>query len=377
MSEIKRKLTAEDFAFVQVDDKIYDQKFEGKPIGFFKDAWLRFKQNKASVVAALIILFIVLMAIFAPMCAKYSYREQHTAFGVLPPRIPGLEKLGICDGSTVIEIQASKLGEYEEKGCVMKVLEEYTWTYRNKEIPMLRVKINQYIYKGAGDHYFWFGTDNIGRDQWVRLWRGTRISLLIGFCSVLINCLIGVVYGSISGYYGGKVDMVMMRITEIINAFPRIVVVTLFIMVFGTGMFSIIMSLVIKDWVSTARMVRSQFYRFKGREYVLAARTLGVKDMALIFRHILPNSIGPIITSSMIAIPTAIFSESFLAYIGLGLQAPEPSIGVMLSRGQKVLLQYPSQVVFPAIIISLLMISFNLFGNGLRDAFDPTLRGAE
>lgn len=377
MSEIKRKLTAEDFTFVQVDDKIYDQKFEGKPIGFFKDAWLRFKQNKASVVAALIILFIVLMAIFAPMCAKYSYREQHTAFGVLPPRIQGLEKLGICDGSTVIEIQASKLGEYEEKGCVMKVLEEYTWTYRNKEIPMLRVKINQYIYKGAGDHYFWFGTDNIGRDQWVRLWRGTRISLLIGFCSVLINCLIGVVYGSISGYYGGKVDMVMMRITEIINAFPRIVVVTLFIMVFGTGMFSIIMSLVIKDWVSTARMVRSQFYRFKGREYVLAARTLGVKDMALIFRHILPNSIGPIITSSMIAIPTAIFSESFLAYIGLGLQAPEPSIGVMLSRGQKVLLQYPSQVVFPAIIISLLMISFNLFGNGLRDAFDPTLRGAE
>ena len=119
-------------------------------------------------------------------------------------------------------------------------------------------------------------------------------------------------------------------------------------------------------------MVRSQFYRFKGREYVLAARTLGVGDMALIFRHILPNSIGPIITSSMIAIPTAI-----LAYIGLGLQAPEPSIGVMLSRGQKVLLQYPSQVVFPAIIISLLMISFNLFGNGLRDAFDPTLRGAE
>lgn len=151
------------------------------------------------------------------MCAKYSYREQHTAFGVLPPRIPGLEKLGICDGSTVIEIQASKLGEYEEKGCVMKVLEEYTWTYRNKEIPMLRVKINQYIYKGAGDHYFWFGTDNIGRDQWVRLWRGTRISLLIGFCSVLINCLIGVVYGSISGYYGGHVDMIMQRVTEIIG----------------------------------------------------------------------------------------------------------------------------------------------------------------
>ena len=202
-------------------------------------------------------------------------------------------------------------------------------------------------------------------------------SLIIAIVSVCCNVVIGVIYGSISGYYGGTVDMIMMRITEIINAFPRIVIVTLFIMVAGTGMFSIIMSLVIKDWVNTARMVRSQFYRFKGREYVLAARTLGVRDMALIFRHILPNSIGPIITSSMIAIPTAIFSESFLAYIGLGLQAPEPSIGVMLSQGQKVLLHYPSQVVFPAIVISLLMISFNLFGNGLRDAFDPTLRGAE
>ena len=238
--------------------------------------------------------------------------------------------------------------------------------------------IDYYKYTGMpDDECFWFGSDYLGRDIWTRMWRGARISLIIAIVSVCCNVVIGVIYGSISGYYGGTVDMIMMRITEIINAFPRIVIVTLFIMVAGTGMFSIIMSLVIKDWVNTARMVRSQFYRFKGREYVLAARTLGVRDMALIFRHILPNSIGPIITSSMIAIPTAIFSESFLAYIGLGLQAPEPSIGVMLSQGQKVLLHYPSQVVFPAVVISLLMISFNLFGNGLRDAFDPTLRGAE
>ena len=146
--------------------------------------------------------------------------------------------------------------------------------------------------------------------------------------SVCCNVFIGVVYGSISGYYGGKVDMVMMRITEIINAFPRIVVVTLFIMMFGTGMFSIIMSLVIKDWVSTARTAVSEFYRFKGREYVLAARTLGVKDMALIFRHILPNSIGPIITSSMIAIPTAIF---FRVLLGVHRTGP-PGSGAIHRR---------------------------------------------
>lgn len=245
-------------------------------------------------------------------------------------------------------------------------------------VEMCDIKVDYYKYSGVEDGtYFWMGTDYLGRDLWVRMWRGARVSLLIAFISVICNVCIGIVYGSIAGYYGGKVDMIMMRITEIIGAFPEIVVVTLFILFFGTGILSIILCLVVQNWIGTARMIRSQFYRYKGSEYVLAARTLGVRDMALIFRHILPNSIGPIITSSMIAIPTAIFSESFLAYIGLGLQAPEPSIGVMLSRGQKVLLQYPSQVVFPAIIISLLMISFNLFGNGLRDAFDPTLRGAE
>lgn len=191
------------------------------------------------------------------------------------------------------------------------------------------------------------------------------------------NIVIGVIYGAIAGYYGGKVDMFMMRFAEIIDAFPQIVIITLFIMYFGTGLFSIIMALVIKGWVPTARMIRSQFLRFKNREYVLAARTLGVSDMSLIFRHILPNSIGPIITRAMIAIPGAIFSESFLAFIGLGLQAPEPSIGVLLSEGQKNLLHFPYQVLFPAILISVLMISFNLFSNGLRDAFDPTMRGQE
>jgi oligopeptide transport system permease protein len=165
--------------------------------------------------------------------------------------------------------------------------------------------------------------------------------------------------------------MIMMRITEIIGAFPEIVVVTLFILFFGTGILSIILCLVVQNWIGTARMIRSQFYRYKGSEYVLAARTLGVRDMAL-----MPNSIGPIITRAMIAIPGAIFTESFLAYIGLGIRAPESSIGVLLSQGQKVMQQYPNQVFFPAVVISLLMIAFNMLSNGLRDAFDPTQRGA-
>ena len=236
-------------------------------------------------------------------------------------------------------------------------------------------RIDTYIYSGYGDDYFWFGTDYLGRDLWTRVWRGCRISLIIAFAAVLTNVGFGVIYGSIAGYYGGMTDMVMMRFAEIVQAFPNIVVMTLFIMYFGNGLFAIIMALVVRDWVGTATLIRAQFYRFKDSEYVLAARTLGTKDAVLIFRHILPNAIGPIVTRTMIAIPSAIFAESFLAYIGLGIRAPEASLGVLLSHAQTVLLQYPYQTVFPAVLISVLMISFNLFGNGLRDAFDPTQRG--
>lgn len=367
------------FHLVQNEEQIHDVEFKTKPIGFFMDVWLRFIKNKASVVAACIIILISIFAIFGPSMNEYKYDQQFVDRINMPAKIPVIAEMeiGIFDGAFTLENRKydnlSDVTKYPE-GCILEVKNPRLVNGQR----MVDVVVDYYKYKGLDDdECYWFGSDYLGRDIWTRMWRGTRVSLMIAMISVVCNVFIGVVYGSIAGYYGGKVDMVMMRITEIINAFPRIVVVTLFIMVAGTGMFSIIMSLVIKDWVSTARMVRSQFYRFKGREYVLAARTLGVQDMALIFRHILPNCIGPVITSSMIAVPTAIFSESFLAYIGLGLQAPEPTIGVMLSQGQKVLLQYPTQVVFPAILISLLMISFNLFGNGLRDAFDPTLRGAE
>lgn len=372
-------IPAESFQLVQAQETIHDEEFKTKPIGFFKDVMLRFAKNKASVCAACVILIIVFFAIFGPNMNSYGFAQQFTNLVDMPPKVPFLAEMGIkmFDGGRVLENRnydnLKDTVKYPE-GCILEVMNPRMVNGQRT----VDVRVDYYKYLGVDEHQvFWLGTDYLGRDIWTRLWRGARISLIIALVSVFCNVYIGIVYGSISGYYGGSVDMVMMRITEIINAFPRIVIVTLFIMFFGTGMFSIIGSLIVKDWVQTARMVRSQFYRFKDREYVLAARTLGVRDSTLIFRHILPNTIGPIITSSMIAIPSAIFSESFLAFIGLGLQAPEPSIGVLLSQGQKVLLHYPTQVVFPAIVISLLMISFNMFGDGLRDAFDPTLRGAE
>lgn len=364
---------ADDFELLQLDQDLKDAKFETDPIGFFKDALLRLKKNKAAIAAFVLICVVVFMAIVGPMMTPYEYDQQFIDYMNMPPKIPGLSKLGIADGSRVLSNRRlDSLSDPEKfpEGCVLEVMNERVVN----GVTMVDVEVDYYEYTDCPET-FWFGSDYLGRDIWARLWRGTRVSLFIAIVSVVTNVIIGVIYGSIAGYYGGKVDMVMMRICEIIQSFPRVVIVTLFIMYFGTGLFSITMSLLISGWISTARLIRAQFYRFKTREYVLAARTMGVTDMKIIFRHILPNSLGPIITSTMIAVPSAIFTESFLAYIGLGLQAPEPSIGVLLSEGQKVLLNYPFQSLFPGIVISVLMISFNLFGNGLRDAMDPTLRG--
>ena len=355
------------------DGAIYDQAIEGEAIGFFKDAWLRFKKNKSSVVAGVIILFIIFMAIFGPMMSPYTFREQHTEFGTLPPRIPILEDFGIFDGTMKMELfeaDAIEMGD-----AIKAIEEEFYWTYKNKQYKKVIARVDMYKYTGAEDHYFIFGTDNIGRDLFVRLWRGTRISLLIGFVSVIINCIIGVVYGSISGYYGGKIDMIMQRFIEVLGGVPFLVMSILFIMVLGAGVRSFILVLILTGWIGMSRMIRAQFYRYKDYEYVMASRTMGARDRVLIFRHILPNAIGPIITQATFAVPSAIFSESFLSYLGLGIQAPEPSIGVLLAEGQRVLTTSPHLTLFPALIISALMLAFNMFGNGLRDAFDPRMRG--
>ena len=366
----------EKFRFINLDDTLHDEKFSGEALGFFKDAWVRLRRNRVAILAMSMILFIVFMSIFAPMFSGYGYNDQNLNRLNMPPRVPGLEKICIFDGSkTVNSVRKTSLSDPEKfpEGSVIEILREYTI----KDVEMADVKVNAYIYEGIGDEYFLMGTDYLGRDLWTRLWRGARISLIIAIVAVSANIFIGVVYGAVAGYYGGTTDIIMMRITEIIAAFPQVIVATLLILVLGTGIEAIILALVINGWIGTAKLVRGQFLRFKEREYVLAARTLGVPDKKLIFRHILPNSIGPVITRAMISVPNAIFSESFLAFIGLGLQAPEPSIGVLLSDAQKVLLTYPTQTLFPAILISVLLISFNLFGNGLRDAFDPTMRGTD
>lgn len=371
-----KQLSRDDFVFLNESGKLYDEPFQGKPIGFFQDAFLRLKKNKASLLAFIIIVVIAFFSLAGPAMTPYGYNDQDVDRVNMPPRIPVLEKFGIADGTRILyNTRKENLTNPDKfpEGSVIEILNEY----EIRNVPMVDVKVNYYTYMGREDEYFLMGTDYLGRDLWTRLWRGARISLLIAVISVMMNICIGVIYGAIAGYYGGRVDIIMMRITEIIGAFPQVIVATLLILFLGTGIRAIILALIIRGWIGTAKLVRGQFLRFKGREYVLAARVMGVRDRKLIFRHILPNSIGPVITRAMVEVPGAIFAESFLAFIGLGLQAPEPSIGVLLSDAQKVLSSYPYQTFFPAVLISVLMISFNLFGNGLRDAFNPTMRGSD
>jgi len=369
------RLSPEDLSIVRKDEEITDTVPEEKPVSFFKDAAIRFAKNKASITALIVILIIAFFAAFGPDMNDFSFKEQHPDYINMPPYIPALSGLGIFDGSYVLQNRRmdalSDPAKYPND-CVLEVMDER----EVRGVMMCDVRVNYYKYMDAPqDLAFWFGSDYLGRDLWTRMWRGARVSLLIAVLSVLSNVFIGIIYGSIAGYYGGRTDMIMMRITEIIGAMPNLVMVTLFIMFFGAGILSIVLALLLQNWIGTARMIRAQFYRYKGYEYVLAARTLGVKDRSLIFRHILPNAIGPIITRAMVAIPGAIFTESFLAYLGLGIQAPETSIGILLADGQKVLQQFPSQVLFPSVLISVLMVAFNLLSNGLRDAFDPTQSG--
>ena len=223
---------------------------------------------------------------------------------------------------------------------------------------------------------FILGTDVSGFDLFKRAFAGLRTSLILGVCTAAFCFCFGLLWGSISGYFGGNVDLFMERFCDILGGVPWIVVMTLCILHLGNNFFTFFLALCLTGWMGTAARTRTQFYRFKGREYVLASRTLGASDMRLIRRHILPNSMGTIITASVLMIPSTIFSEATLAYLNLGLQGLQ-AFGVMMSANQQYLGIYPNLVIFPAIVMSLMMISFNLFGNGLRDAFNPSLKGSE
>lgn len=221
----------------------------------------------------------------------------------------------------------------------------------------------------------WFGTDQLGRDLFARIWIGGRVSIIIGVVGAVITTIVGSIYGSVSAFAGGRVDSIMMRIVEIISSIPYLIVVILLSLILDdSGIGSILLALCIVGWCPTARLVRGQILQLVNSEYVIAAQTLGVSSWKIILRHMIPNTMSVIIVNLTFRIPGYIFSEAFLSYVGLGIKSPNTSWGVLASAAQQTMFFYPYQLIFPAVMIGLTMLSFTLFGDGLRDALDPKLR---
>lgn len=311
---------------------------------FWKDVFIRYFRKTSAVVGLVLIVLITMMAMVGPGMNAYTYSEQNLSQKNFAPRIKGLENLGIFNG------------------------DESLSTTTGSKI------INYYQDKGLTDVYYWFGSDNFGRDIWTRTWSGARVSLIIAVAAAVIDMLIGMSYGLISGYFGGKVDMVMQRILEVANGIPRLVIVTLLLLVLKPGMITIICALMLTEWVGMSRIARAEMLKLKEQEFVLASRTLGAGSFFIIFREILPNIIGPIITQVMFSIPTAIFTEAFLSFVGLGIPVPRCSLGSLISELFNSFTTHPYQIVPPIVVMALLMLSFNLAADGLREALDPKMK---
>ena len=323
-------------------DSVQNEEIVAPTLNFFQDSWRRLKKNKGAMISLFVIIAIIFIAIFAPLFAPHDPNAQNPAWSNLPPKIPGLEGWSWFNGTSV-----------NRGGTVVD-------SYAQADVP--------------SDVYYYLGTDSLGRDLLSRIIFGTRISLIVAFAAALINLVFGITYGIISGWVGGRVDSLMQRILEILSGVPNLVIVVLMLLVMRPGLLSIIITIALTSWITMSRVVRAQTIRLKQQEYVLAAQVLGQPVYKIMLKHILPNMMGLIIVQVMFALPSAIFFEAFLSFIGIGIPAPNASLGTLINDGYKTFRFLPHLMWYPAAVISILMLSFNLLADGLRDAFDPKMK---
>jgi len=308
---------------------------------YWQNAWRRLKKNRLAMAGLAVILVLTLLALMGPLLTPFSYSDQILSLKNKPPGYTFYARVQ-SSGSAAGQVLITSLDPLpEEAGS--------------------RVERRT----------FWFGSDSLGRDLFSRNWYGARISLAIGLVTAFLVFLIGLVYGGISGYLGGWVDEAMMRLVEILSAVPFLLYVILLMVLLEPGLKTIFIALGAVYWLPLARTVRGQVLALKEQEYVLAARALGAGSCRLIFRHLLPNALGPVIVYVTLAIPDAIFTEAWLSFLGLGVAAPIASWGGLASDGIQGIRSYPWQLFFPAFFVSLTMLAFNVFGDGLGDALDP------
>jgi len=316
---------------------------------FFKDAMRRLRKNPLAMGSLIVLILIVITIIVAPTIVPYGYEQIITVDGV---RDKSAKNLGMMEYSQMEIKYMEQTGE----------------------------KIFPHI----------FGTDSLCRDYFIRVIYGTRVSLCVGIVAAIMVLIIGLLYGAIAGYYGGKVDLIMMRIVDVIYSLPDMLMIILLSVVLnarlsgklsgtvldklGTNMISIFLVFALLYWVSMARLVRGQVLTIKNSEYVLAARCIGTKGSKILFRHIIPNCLPVIIITTALQVPSAIFTESYLSFLGLGVAAPLTSLGSLANSARMGMQSYPSKLIIPALIICLIVLALNLLGDGLRDALDSKLQ---
>lgn len=356
---------------------------------FARDVWFRFKYNKAALSGFIIIVLLLTFAILGPFVSQHSYFDQELGFVNIPPKFDAVEV-----GKTYIYItQNLKLVEVSESGKLLQTLSRIkddgakkvtSYDLHGSVLELDYGKRPAVLTDQKGEEFktrrsfynksYVLGTDGLGRDILTRLMYGARISLTVAFVAAFVNLVIGILYGGISGYMGGNVDNVMMRIVDIISTIPLTLYVILIMVFLNSGFLSIIIALGSVYWVDMARIVRGQILLLKEQEFVYAARTIGTSTWHILTKHLIPNSMGPIIVTATMLIPSAIFIEAFMSFIGLGVAAPMASWGTMCNDALETLRTSPYQLLAPSLSICLTMFAFNFVGDGLRDALDPKLR---